>query len=105
MLAAALLGVAWTYMHSSLQTWATDVLPGDRATVVSLFAGSLFCGSAVAALAVSGLADAGRYSAIFGLAALASLLLGVAATGLRGRWHAPSSGPAADPVPPTAQRR
>jgi predicted MFS family arabinose efflux permease len=86
-LAAVLLGVAWTYMHSSLQTWATDVLPDDRATVVSLFAGSLFCGSAIAALAVSGLADAGRYSAIFGCAAIACLLLGIAATTLRSRWH------------------
>ena len=38
-------------MHSSLQTWATEVLPGARATVVSLFAGSLFVGSAPAAVA------------------------------------------------------
>lgn len=88
-LAAALLGVAWTAMHSSLQTWATDVLPGDRATVVSLFAGSLFCGSALAAFALSGLADAGEYATIFGLLALLSLLLGLAATVLRARWRVP----------------
>ena len=48
--AAILFGLAWTSMHSSLQTWATEVLPEARATVVSLFAGSLFVGSALAAV-------------------------------------------------------
>ena len=43
-----LLGLAWAAMHSSLQTWATEVLPDARAAVVSLFAGSLFVGSALA---------------------------------------------------------
>ena len=46
-------------MHSSLQTWATEVLPAARATVVSLFAGSLFVGSALAAVLVADLAEAG----------------------------------------------
>jgi MFS family permease len=90
-LAASLLGVAWTAMHSTLQTWATDVLPADRATVVSLFAGALFCGSAVAALLVSGLADAGRYSAIFTLSAVECVVVGVVATTLRSRWSAPAT--------------
>ena len=49
---AIMVGLAWAAMHSSLQTWATEVLPSARATVVSLVAGSLFVGSAVAALAV-----------------------------------------------------
>ena len=52
--AAVLLGLAWAAMHSSLQTWATEVLPEARATVVSLFAGSLFVGSALAAVVVAG---------------------------------------------------
>jgi predicted MFS family arabinose efflux permease len=85
---AALLGLAWAGMHSSLQTWATEVMPDNRATVVSLFAGSLFVGSAVAALMVSGLADAGRYGEIFALAAMVVVPLGVVASWTRARWRA-----------------
>ena len=63
--AAVLLGLAWPAMHSSLQTWATEVLPGARAVVVSLFAASLFVGSAVGAIAVADLADAGRFALVY----------------------------------------
>jgi len=83
---AALLGLSWAAMHSSLQTWATDVLPGARATVVSFFAGSLFVGSAAAALAVSGLVDRGRYDVVYALAATLLLPLGMLATWSRARW-------------------
>ncbi|MFL6131765.1 MAG: MFS transporter [Nocardioidaceae bacterium] len=90
---AALLGLAWAGMHSSLQTWATEVMPDNRATVVSLFAGSLFVGSAVAAVLVSGLADAGRYGEIFALAAMAVVPLAVVATWSRARWRAAGKSP------------
>jgi predicted MFS family arabinose efflux permease len=86
----ALLGLAWTSMHSSLQTWATEVLPAARATVVSLFAGSLFIGSALAAVAVAGLADAGEYRTIFTLAAVAAVPLGLTAVWGRARWRRPA---------------
>ena len=80
---SVLLALAWTFMHSSLQTWATEVAPAYRATVVSLFAASLFVGSAAAAAAVAGLVDAGRYREIFLLAAVAAVPLGVVATWAR----------------------
>ncbi|MGY1616534.1 MFS transporter [Geodermatophilus sp. SYSU D00691] len=89
-LVTLLLGLAWAAMHSSLQTWATEVLPAARAAVVSLFAGSLFVGSALAAVAVAGLADAGRYRAIFALAAAAAVPLGVLAVWGRARWRRPA---------------
>ena len=88
-LAALLLGLAWAAMHSSLQTWATEVLPAARATVVSLFAGSLFAGSAVAALLVAGLAGESRYREIFLLAAAATVPLTLLATWGRARWRRP----------------
>ena len=44
-----LLGLTWAVMHSSLQTWATQVAPDERATVVAFFAGSLFAGTALIA--------------------------------------------------------
>lgn len=84
-----LLGLAWAAMHSSLQTWATEVLPAARATVVSLFAGALFCGSALAAVAVADLADAGRYRTIFLTAALVAVPLAVVAVRGRARWRRP----------------
>jgi predicted MFS family arabinose efflux permease len=91
---ALLLGLAWTSMHSSLQTWATEVLPGARATVVSFFAGSLFVGSALSAVLVAGLADAGRYSAIYAAYAALAVPLGLAAGWRRRRWHrAPEGSP------------
>lgn len=87
---AMLLGLAWAGMHSSLQTWATEVLPAARATVVSMFAGSLFVGSAVAAVLVSGLAQEDRYDLIFLLAALTSVPLTMVATWSRASWRRPA---------------
>lgn len=86
----SLLGLAWTSMHSSLQTWATEVLPSARATVVSFFAGSLFVGSALAAIAVAGLADAGHYALIFGATAVLAVPLGIGAAQARSRWQRPA---------------
>lgn len=86
---ALLLGLAWTSMHSSLQTWATEVLPAARATIVSFFAGSLFVGSALAAVLVAGLAQSGRYSLIFALGAVLAVPLGLGAGAARSRWHRP----------------
>lgn len=85
---ALLMGVAWTSLHSSVQTWATDVLPRARATMMSFFASCMFVGSALAAIAVGGLADAGRYGLLFWLYAVLAALLAVAATVARRRWRA-----------------
>lgn len=89
LLVAVLLGLAWVAMHSSLQTWATEVLPAARATIVSLFAGSLFAGSAVAAVLVAGLAGEGRYRDIFLLAAATTIPLATLAVWGRARWRRP----------------
>lgn len=91
---AVLLGLAWAGMHSSLQTWATEVLPAARATVVSLFAGSLFVGSAVAAVLVADLAEADRYREIFLLAAAVTVPLTVLASWGRATWRRPDEEPA-----------
>ncbi|MGO1926199.1 MAG: MFS transporter [Brachybacterium tyrofermentans] len=72
---ALLLGVTWSFLHSSLQTWVTGVLPQARGTVVALFAGSLFAGSAVGAAAGGALADAQRWMAVFAVTSVVALLL------------------------------
>jgi MFS family permease len=97
-LAAVLLGLAWAAMHSSLQTWATQVLPGARATMVSLFAGSLFAGSAVASAGLAGPAGADRFGLIFALLALLAVPLTLAGSAGRARWRPPPD-PASDGVP------
>jgi MFS family permease len=84
---AALIGIAWAAMHSSLQTWATEVLPSARATVVSGFAGSLFAGSALSAALLAGPAGAGHYGAAYAALAVAAVPLGILATVARARWR------------------
>jgi MFS family permease len=86
---ALLLGLAWAWLHSTLQTWVTEVLPAVRATVVSLFAGALFTGSAVAALLASGPAGRGEYGAVFAVATVLIVPVGVAAGIGRARWRPP----------------
>jgi predicted MFS family arabinose efflux permease len=92
--AAVLLGLAWTAMHSTLQTWATEVLPAARATVVSFFAGSLFVGSSLAAVVASGLTDEGRYGVLFAACAVLAVPLGLGAAIARTRWHRTGASPA-----------
>lgn len=83
---AVLIGLGWAAMHSSLQTWATQVLPSARATVVSLFAGALFAGSAVSSALFAGPAGSGHFGLVFGILACACVPLGVLATVARARW-------------------
>jgi MFS family permease len=90
---ASCLGLAWASMHSSLQTWATEVLPSARATVVSAFAGALFLGSAVAAQLAGGLVQDHRYAQIFGGATALAIVLGLFATLGRTRWIGPEGEP------------
>lgn len=76
---ATLLGVTWSFLHSSLQTWATTVIPEARGTVIALFAGSLFAGSALGTSGAGMLADLGRWNLLFALTAAIGLILTAAA--------------------------
>ncbi|MET7641458.1 MFS transporter [Streptomyces sp. NPDC005438] len=67
------LGCGWAFMHSSLQTWATDVVPHARAVTVSLFATVLFLGNSVGTLVGGRLLAVSRFQNIF----LGFALLGV----------------------------
>jgi predicted MFS family arabinose efflux permease len=100
--AAVLLGLAWAAMHSSLQTWATSVLPDARAAVVSLFAGSLFAGSAVASAVLAGPAGEGMFGAIFGWLAVIAVPLALVGAGGRARWRMPPD-PVSDGVSRSVQ--
>jgi MFS transporter, YNFM family, putative membrane transport protein len=82
-----LLGGGWAFMHSTLQTWATDMAPGYRATAVSLFATMLFTGSAIGAAVFGPMVDAGSFTAMFAITLAVSVPLVVTAT-LGRRWYA-----------------
>ncbi|MFD2351621.1 hypothetical protein ACFSTC_23500 [Nonomuraea ferruginea] len=78
----------WSFMHSSLQTWATSVVPQARGTTVAFFASCLFMGSAVASWAAGPLAGSGSYGLLFGLAAAVAAPLTVVAAVSRRRYGA-----------------
>ena len=75
-LAAILVAGGFAFMHSTPQTWATEVLPKARASVVSFFANAVFAGSAVATAAPAPLAEARSFGPLFAIAGLSAVLLG-----------------------------
>lgn len=85
--ACVLLGVAWASMHSSLQTWATEVTPHERALTVSFFAGLLFAGSALAAAIGGPFAGRHDFTTLFGGAAVILVMAGLAGYLARSRWE------------------
>lgn len=86
-LAALLLGGTWAFMHTSLQAWATQVVPEARGMTVAFFAGSLFAGSAVSSAAAGALAEAGRWTLIFGVSAALAIVLTVTAGASLARYQ------------------
>ena len=76
-LAAIIVGGGFAFMHPTLQSWATEVAPEARATVISFFAAALFVGSSIATIAAAPLAENGSYPLIFALAALTAVPLGL----------------------------
>ncbi|MEJ3654707.1 MFS transporter [Actinomycetes bacterium KLBMP 9759] len=81
-----LLGGSWAFLHTTLQSWATDVVPEERATAVALFAALLFLGSAVGTAAAGPLADAGAFRTLFVIAVAGSVPLAIAAAVARARY-------------------
>jgi predicted MFS family arabinose efflux permease len=90
--AAIVASGGFAFLHSTLQTWATDVAPDLRATTISLFAAALFTGGAVATAAVAPLADDGSFATLFLVAVGVAAPLGAVATFARARYQ-----PAAEP--------
>ena len=76
-LAAVFVAGGFAFMHSTLQTWATQVVPEARATVISFFAAALFAGSGIATVAAAPLADAGSFGPLFAVAAVTAIPLGL----------------------------
>jgi predicted MFS family arabinose efflux permease len=84
--AGLLLGGSWAFLHTTLQSWATEVVPRERATAVALFAALLFLGAATGTAAVAPLADAGAFDTAFRIALAVSAPLALAAVVARRRY-------------------
>ena len=78
--AALVVGSGWAAMHSTMQAWATEVVPQARATLVSLFAASLFVGSGVVTAVLAPLAGDLRWGPLFSVGVALSIVFGIAAT-------------------------
>jgi predicted MFS family arabinose efflux permease len=81
--ACVLLGAAWAFMHSTLQTWATSVAPRARAQVVPLFSACLFLGGSTGAALGGLLAGGGHYGSLFALSAVVFVPLTVVSAATR----------------------
>ncbi|WP_328306824.1 MFS transporter [Streptomyces sp. NBC_00442] len=77
-LLATLLGAGWAFLHSTLQAWATSVVPEARGTAVSFYVAALFVGSALGTALGGGAAAEGRFGVVFGVAAAVTVALTVA---------------------------
>lgn len=63
--AALLLGAAWAAMNSTMQAWATEVVPQARAGMVSMFVAVVLIGSGLGTAALAPLAAADRWTELF----------------------------------------
>jgi predicted MFS family arabinose efflux permease len=86
--AALLVAGGFAFVHSTLQTWATEVAPDLRATSVSLFAAALFTGGALGTALLGPLADGGRFASLFAIGMVVAVALGTCAALARARWAA-----------------
>lgn len=92
-LAAGCIGAGWASMHSTMQAWATEAVPGARAAMVSLFAGALFLGSGSATAALAPLAGADRWGVMFAGAAALAAAFGLVAAVSRSRFRSAGATP------------
>ncbi|HSO93537.1 MAG TPA: MFS transporter [Candidatus Dormibacteraeota bacterium] len=89
--ASVMAGGAYAFMHSTLQSWATDVVPNARGTLAALFVTAYQLGAAAGVAAVAGLVDSRQYSAIFWIAAAVATPVLVAGTIGRARYSGSSA--------------
>ncbi len=80
------LGAAWASMHTTMQTWVTDVVPEARSAAVSMFASLLFTGGAVGSAVGVAFLEAGRFQTLFVLGSVVMGVVGVVAVVARRRY-------------------
>lgn len=89
--ASVLIGVAYSFLHSTLQTWATEVAPEARGTATAFFVAGVSGGAAIGAAVAGGLAGEARYGLLFLMAAVVSAPVAVIAVIGRARFSRAAS--------------
>jgi predicted MFS family arabinose efflux permease len=84
--AAALIGLSNSFLHSTLQGLATELTPASRATTVSLFVSAVFVGSSLATAATANETTTG-YGPVFLQAAIAGIVVAVTSVLTAVRWE------------------
>lgn len=87
LVACGCLGAAWAFLHTTMQTWVTDVVPEARAAAVSLFASLLFTGGAVGSAVGVAFIEDGRFPALFVTGTGVMAVVGVLATAARRNYR------------------
>ncbi|GAA0905395.1 hypothetical protein GCM10009559_73360 [Pseudonocardia zijingensis] len=90
--AGVLLGGSWAFLHTTLQSWSTEVVAAERATMVALFAALLFLGAAIGTAGLAPFADVADFETVFRVALVVSVPLAVAAVLARRRYGARTAG-------------
>ena len=89
LLASVLIGSAFAFLHSTMQTWATEVAPEARGTATSFFVTGVFTGAALGTAAVRSLAGEQRYGLLFLVAATTTVPVVAVAAAARARFSKP----------------
>ncbi|MFK0181619.1 MFS transporter [Streptomyces xanthochromogenes] len=87
MVCTLLLGGGWSFMHSTMQSWATSLSPAARATGVAMFGLALYAGSALASALAAAPAEHHAYGGLFQTAAILTIPLTIAAAVGRARYR------------------
>jgi len=90
LLASALIGVGYSFFHSTMQTWATEVAPEARGTATSLFVTAVFTGASLAHTRITPLAGAERFGRLFLTGALVTVPVTIIAALARARFRSKS---------------
>lgn len=72
LVASMCVGTAYAFLHSTLQTWATEVAPEARGTAIAFFVTGVSVGAAIGTAIAGGLAADRRFGLLFLSAAVAA---------------------------------
>lgn len=102
LVASALVGVGYSFFHSTMQTWATEVAPEARGTATSLFVTAVFTGASLAHTGITPLADTERFGRLFLTGLILTVPVTLVAAATRARFRSTAQPPVAVPALPKA---
>jgi predicted MFS family arabinose efflux permease len=86
LLASVLIGGCYSFMHSTMQAWATEIAPEVRGTAAALFVTSAFTGGAIGSGVGALFAQQHQYGRLFLVAAALSVPVVIVAALTRSRY-------------------